>query len=112
VRERPGVRGAQFPQTPARQTFGLTQVVPQAPQLALSVWRFVQVPAQFVKGASQVHCPPLHWRLPPHVAPQNMQFVLLLERSAQIRARPFPQGVVGGTQEMTQAPSEHRGAEA
>jgi hypothetical protein len=50
--------------------------------------------------------------LPPQVAPQKPQFVLFVPRSAQVAPRPAPQPVDGGTHEMTQAPSEQRGADA
>jgi hypothetical protein len=90
---------------------GLTHVVPQVPQLLLSVCRFVHVPAQFVNGASQSHVPPSQSRLPPQAAPQNEQFSLLLVKSAHTAPRPTPHWVAG-VQEMTHDPFEQSGAAA
>jgi hypothetical protein len=81
------------------------------PQLLLSVWRFVHVPAQLVKGASQEHAPFAQRRLPPQAAPQNAQFSLLLVKSAQSAPRPTPH-CVAGVQEMTHDPFEQSGAAA
>ena len=63
--ERTATDDSQFPQTPARHTLGLTQVVPQAPQLTLSVCRLVQVPAQMVSPAchESPHTPALQTKL-------------------------------------------------
>lgn len=70
--------------------FGETHTEPHVPQLPLSVIRFVHVPAQSVYGAEQPHVPPSHRRLPPHVAPQKPQFVLLVDRFAQMLPPPPP----------------------
>lgn len=87
---------------------GLTHVVPQVPQLLLSVCRLVHVPAQFVNGASQLHDPFSQSRLPPQAAPQNAQFSLLLVKSAQTAPRPTPH-CEAGVHEMTHAPFEQSG---
>jgi hypothetical protein len=86
-------------------------VVPQVPQLLSSVCMFVHVPAQLVNGAWQVHPPLTQRRLPPQAAPQNAQFSLLLDRSAQTAPRPTPHWVAG-VHEMTHAPFEHKGSAA
>lgn len=83
-------------------------MVPQVPQLLLSVCRLVHVPAQFVNGASQAHTPFWQRRFPPHAAPQNAQLSLLLVKSAQTAPRPTPHWVAG-VQEITHVPSEHKG---
>jgi hypothetical protein len=90
---------------------GLTHVVPQTPQLVLSVSRFAQVPAQFVNGASHAHTPSTQSRLPPQAAPQKLQLSLLFARSAHTAPRPAPHWVAG-VHEITHAPFEHKGVMA
>jgi hypothetical protein len=91
------------------QVDGATQMVPQVPQLALSVVKFEQMPAQSVYGAAHAHVPFTQMRFPPQLAPQNPQLVLFVLRSAQTLPGHC---VAGGRHWMTQCPSEHSGAVA
>jgi hypothetical protein len=57
--------------------------VPHVPQLALSVRRSEQVPAQSTVPDGQVHVPLRQIRLPPQMSEQRPQLALFDERSTQ-----------------------------
>jgi hypothetical protein len=44
-------------QAPAVQVWPVAQALPQVPQLAASVWRFLQVPEQLVWPVTQTQAP-------------------------------------------------------
>ena len=73
------------PQRPDEQTCPVAQAAPQAPQLAVEVWRLTHaVPQQdWPVGQLQVQAPPAHDREAPQVTPHIPQLALSLCRFTQ-----------------------------
>jgi len=71
---------------PVALTWGsAAQLVPQVPQLSMSVpIKSMQPPAQIVVPVEQPHLPPSHTSSLPHVTPQPLQLFGSVERSTQV----------------------------
>src|SRR3954447_7516205 len=85
------------------QLYPSGQPTPHAPQLALSKFRFVQIPPQSVSpGGHSLHSPPLQWGVdPPQTLPQAPQFSGSDHNGVQA---PSPQSSAPSTQPEAHVP--------
>jgi hypothetical protein len=97
-------------QLPFEQTMPAVQVLPQAPQLLLSVARELQTPLQSCSPLLQViaQCPRLQSSLDGQRAPQAPQFAGSFSRLAQMAEAPVEQIVRPEPQLTAQEPAEQR----